>query len=185
MIGCGHIENGQWQFKCFTTDAMTEASEGSVIDSWLAHMEAVRQRVAPDLAQPVVFHWSPAETSNLVTAYNSASTRHQDKKWPALNWFDFLNKVVKKEPVVVLGSMAFGLKSVAKAMHKEGLIVTNWADGITDGMGAMIGAWWCQAEAEKNSQKLTDVDLMKEIVKYNEVDCKVMMEAIAYFRRNH
>ena len=32
--------------------------------------------------------------------------------------------------------------------------------------------------------KLTDLELMQEIVAYNEVDCKVMMEIVRYLRAN-
>ena len=32
---------------------------------------------------------------------------------------------------------------------------------------------------------MTQVGLMDEIEQYNEVDCKVMMEIVAYLRANH
>ncbi|MDP3964034.1 MAG: hypothetical protein Q8Q20_00015, partial [bacterium] len=32
MVGCGHMENETWRFRCFTTDALTETSEAAVID---------------------------------------------------------------------------------------------------------------------------------------------------------
>ncbi len=54
-----------------------------------------------------------------------------------------------------------------------------------DGLGAMVGAWWCDEEAEKTGQPMIELDLMKEIRDYNEVDCKVMWEAISYFRKHH
>ncbi len=185
MIGCGHVEGGQWRFECFVTDALTERSEAAIIDSWLAHMEAVRQRLAPRDEAPRLMHWSPAESSNFETQYNSAKERHLEKDWPSPRWFDFLNRVVKAEPVVVRGAMAFGLKAVAKAMHSHGLIQTLWADGPTDGLGAMVGAWWCQAEAQRTSKPLHEIDLMREIMQYNEVDCRVMMEAVRYLRQHH
>ena len=34
-------------------------------------------------------------------------------------------------------------------------------------------------------RKLTDLELMQEIAAYNEVDCKVMMEIVAYLRAKH
>ncbi len=48
MIGCGHIEGGEWRFECFVADSLEEAAEAVVIENWLAHMEAVRRRLAPD-----------------------------------------------------------------------------------------------------------------------------------------
>jgi len=185
MIGCGHIENGLWQFRCFVPGALTEDGEAAIIDDWLAHMEAVRQRLAPAGDPPRVMHWSPAEVSNFETAYNSAKMRHPGKNWPSPRWFDFLNRVVKAEPVIVRGAMAFGLKSVAKAMHEQRLIETLWGDGPADGLGAMTGAWWCQGESRRTGVALPEIDLMQELMRYNEVDCRVMMEAIHYFRQHH
>ena len=185
MIGCGHIEEGQWRFRCFVADALTGESEAAIIDAWLVHMETVRLRLVSSGEAPRVIHWSPAEASTFETAYNSAKERHPGKDWPSPRWFDYLGRVVKAEPVVVRGAMGFGLKAVAKAMHGHGFIETLWGDGPADGLGAMIGAWWCQDESKRTGKTLPEIDLMKEIVQYNEVDCRVMMEAIRYFRQHH
>jgi hypothetical protein len=186
MIGCGYMENGQWQFRCFTADSLTESCEAAVIDAWLDHMKEVRDKVAPDF-EPLVIHWSKAEVSSLETAYNSAVQRHgvAAKKWVAPKWFDFLKDVIKEEPVVVRGALGFGLKAVAQAMFKLGLIQTKWESGPVDGLGAMVGAWWCANEAAKRNLSLPQVDLMKDIQEYNEVDCKVMMEIVRDLRQYH
>jgi hypothetical protein len=181
MIGCGHIEDGKWQFRCFIADDLSDAAEARVIDEWFAHMQAVTGRLAPGV-DPLVFHWSYAEKTTLDEAYNSARNRHPEKDWPRPNWYDFLNKVMKQEPVVVRGAMAFGLKAIAKAMHQHGLIQTHWGDSVVDGMGAMVGAWRCAEEATAQGCRLEDIPLMGEIAAYNEVDCKVMMEIIGVLR---
>ena len=36
-----------------------------------------------------------------------------------------------------------------------------------------------------NGQPFQEIDLMQEIIDYNEVDCKVMMEIVAYLRKYH
>jgi hypothetical protein len=185
MIGCGHVEGGEWRFECFVADALAEKSEAEIIDSWLTHMEDVRKRLAPRDEAPRVIHWSPAEVSNFETAYNSARERHPDKDWVSPRWFDFLGRVVREEPVVVRGAMAFGLKAVAKALHEHGFIATHWGDGPADGLGAMVGAWWCQDESTRIEKTLPEIDLMGKIMQYNEVDCRVMMEAIRYLRQHH
>lgn len=185
MIGCGHVEEREWRFNSFVARDLTELSESSIIDSWLDHMDAVRQRVAPHGDPPIVIHWSPAEVSNFETDYNSARARHNEKHWPSPRWFDFLNRVVKAEPVIVRGAMAFGLKAFARGLHDHGFIETLWGDGPADGLGAMVGAWWCQGESKRTGVSLESVDLMKEIMAYNEVDCRVMMEAVRYLRAHH
>ena len=98
------------------------------------------------------------------------------------NWFDFPNRVTKKEPVIVPGPMGFGLKTVARSLKQHGLIETDWPDGVTDGLGAMVAAWWCSDEATVLGCSLADVGLMAEVSAYNEVDCRVMMEAVRCLR---
>ena len=187
MVGCGHIEDGEWRFECFIADQLTESAEAVVIEQWLSHMTAVRDRLDPG-ARPKVYHWSSAERASLETAYNAAVKRHGDrgKRWATPRWFDFLSQVIRKEPVVVRGAHGFGLKAITSALHDAGLVETRWQTGPTDGLGAMVGAWWCQHEvAQERAGRLLDIDLMKEIRAYNEVDCKAMMEIVRYLRENH
>ena len=182
MVGCGHIEQGEWKWTGFTVESLTESSEAEIIDSWVAHMEEVKQRIDPNGDEPLVFHWSHAEQSTFETAFNSAKERHPAKGWPDPRWYDFLKLVIREEPVVVRGAFGFGLKSIANAMHGHGLIETLWDAGPTDGLGAMVGAWWSASEAENLDCSLGDVQMMMEIQRYNEVDCKVMMEIIRYLK---
>ncbi|CAN5345938.1 hypothetical protein BH11ARM1_BH11ARM1_00610 [soil metagenome] len=182
MIGCGHMENGEWVFKVFTCDRLDLASEKAIIDAWHEYMFLTETRLG--VREPRVFHWSHAERSFLDSAYNSARVR-QGADWPELNWYDFLIKVMREEPVVVKGALAFGLKHVAKAMHKNGMIATSWEDGPGDGLAAMVGAWSCDRMARENGGSMRDLPLMTSIEKYNEVDCRVMQEIIAYLRANH
>ena len=185
MIGCGHIENGQWEWKSFTVDLLEEDFEADIIDDWLDHMAVVKARLSDDDFDPIVFHWSPAEKSFLEQAYNSAVVRHPEKSWRRPNWFDFWKEVAKSEPVLVKGSFGFGLKSMADALRSHGLIDTSWDSSTTDGLGAMAGAWWVDDTARKDGVSMIEIPLMKDIERYNEVDCKVMMEIIRYLRENH
>jgi hypothetical protein len=182
MIGCGHMQQGEWRFAQWTCDRLDEPSEERMIDAWLAHMAAASG--SADIPATVI-HWAPAEPLNYELEYDAAKKRHPHKNWPALHWFDFLNKVVRAQPVVVRGAMAFGLKAVARAMRHHGCIQTEWTDGPTDGLGAMVGAWSCDEEARETGCTLMDLPLMQSIGQYNEVDCKVMQELVSYLRANH
>ena len=182
MIGCGHVENGAWRFESLATEQLTLAEEARIIDEWIVHMNAVTERLEPANAQPRVIYWSHAET----TAYRSARERHGwPAGWPELGWYDFLDKVVRAEPVVVRGALGFGLKAVANAMHSHGHIETQWPDNQVDGLGAMVGAWRCDAEARRLGIPMTELPLMDDIAGYNQVDCKAMMEIVRYLRANH
>ena len=184
MIGCGHIEEDQWQYECFVADQLVEPDEADIIEAWLEHMQDVRGRVAPD-TRPRVIHWSAAEVSTLETAYNAARRRHpeREQQWEGPNWFDFLSRVMRTEPVAVRGSHGFGLKTVTNALHDHGLIDCEWDTATTDGLGAMVGAWWCQEQINQGqAHRLIDIDLMKQIKGYNQTDCRAMMEIISHLR---
>ena len=186
MIGCGHVEDGEWQFKSLTVNRLTEDEELRIIREWVAHMSTVRDRLDATESTPRIFHWSPAEPTALDNAYTSARARHQvSADWPELGWYDLLAKVIREEPVVVRGALGFGLKEVANAFYCHSLIQTNWADSPVDGLGAMVGAWHCDDEVQKRGIPMGEIALMKEIAQYNEVDCKVMMEIVGYLRENH
>jgi len=184
MIGCGHIEMGEWRFESFIADQLTEPDEANIVEAWMAHMNSVRDRIDPD-GNPKVIHWSAAESSSLETAYNSARNRQpsRQKEWANPNWFDFLTRVMRAEPVAVRGCFGFGLKPVTNALYRHGLVNCRWEDGPADGLGAMVGAWWCQNQiTQGRARRLVDIELMREIRAYNEVDCQAMMESITYFR---
>ena len=186
MIGCGHLENGEWQFKSLVANNLSEGEEIRIIREWVDYMSVVRDRLDPGNGNPRIIHWSNAELTALERAYNSARVRHQERAdWPELGWFDFLQNVMRKEPIVVRGAFGFGLKEVANAMYSHGLITTNWADSPVDGLGAMVGAWRSDHKARKQGISMAQLPLMGEISRYNEVDCKVMMEIVRYLRTNH
>jgi hypothetical protein len=66
-------------------------------------------------------------------------------------------------------------------MQKHGMIKGTLDSSCDNGMSAMIKAW-------KVYQSDKDVDAsekMKDIVKYNEFDCKVLWEILSYLRKNH
>ena len=187
MIGCGHVENGHWQFKCFVAEQLSEPAEATAIEQWLDHMAEVQERLDPG-SRPRVIHWSDHEVSSLEKAYNAAVKRHgsRGRRWPTPRWFDFLKHVVRQEPVAVRGAHGFGLKAITNALHAQGLVQTRWRTGPADGLGAMVGAWWCQNQIDEGrAGRLIDLDLMQQIRDYNEVDCKAMMEIVRYLREHH
>ena len=168
----------------WTVDRLTEADEAAVIRAFVEHVDGLRRARGLGWQDVRLVHWWAHETSTYETAYNSARARHGGPDWQSLPWFDFLTEVVRPVPVTVRGAFDFSLKSLAKAMHAAGLIETTWGDGPTDGMGAMVGAWWCDAEAARVGGSMRDLELMREIERYNEVDCRVMAELVGWLRAN-
>lgn len=186
QIGCGRCVDGQWTFRSFTTKALTTGAEAEMIDEWIDHLTELA--AGAGLASPShvrLFHWSAAETSAIENAYRTALERHRERDWPELDWYDLLAKVVQAEPVVVRGAHGFGLKAFATAMFRLGLIGTQWTEGLADGAGAMAGAWHAAQEAALREIPLTEMPLMREIERYNEIDCHVMAEVLDHLRREH
>jgi hypothetical protein len=182
QIGCGAWREGEWQFAQWTTDTLCEADETNIIAQWLTHMRTQLDEAGINWPDARIVHWSAAETSTLLNAYNSASNRHPQAQWPALPWFDFLEHVIRAAPVTVRGAFGFGLKAIAKAMHGHGLLATSWTDGPTDGLGAMVGAWAAHKEAITHGISMLELPLMQEIADYNQVDCRAMAEIVAWLR---
>jgi hypothetical protein len=184
QIGTGTYRERRWSFRQFTVDDLGVDAEGRMIDDWLAHLaDLAREAGCASASEVRLVHWSLAEESNFERAYESARSRHPDRSWPALAWYDLLSRVFRAQPIVVKGAFSFGLKSIARAMRAQGLIETAWGEGLADGAGAMAGAWSAAADSRARGRSLTESPVMQEIARYNEVDCKVMAEILDYLRR--
>jgi len=184
QIGSGTYRDRRWSFRQFTADDLGVEAEARMIDDWLAHLADVAREAGCASASDVrLVHWSLAEESNFERAYESARSRHPDRSWPALAWYDLLGRVFRAQPIVVKGAFSFGLKSIARAMKSHGLIETAWGEGLADGAGAMAGAWSAAADSRARGRSLTESPVMQEIGRYNEVDCRVMAEILGYLRR--
>jgi hypothetical protein len=184
QIGCGTYRERRWSFRQFTVDDLGVAAEARMIDDWLTHLADLARDAGCASASDVrLVHWSLAEESNFERAYESARSRHPDRSWPALAWYDLLGRIFRAQPIVVKGAFSFGLKSIARALRAHGLIQTAWGEGLADGAGAMAGAWSAAADSRARGRSLADSPVMQEIARYNEVDCRVMAEILDYLRR--
>ena len=153
-----------------------------------------------------IFHWTGAEVRFINRAINrilsgkyvqdreqnnSHSTNKNGNKnlsdlvsmfERTTKWID-MYKVFESEPIVIKGSYRFKLKHIGNAFYSHGLIDTVWKDGkMSDGFRAMLEA----IELYRANQTITHSHPMyKEIVDYNEVDCRVIWEIVNYLRDNH
>ena len=93
----------------------------------------------------------------------------------------------RSEPIGIKGCLNYGLKTVAKTFHKHGYIKTIWDSGSNclDGADAAVGAYKIEKKTKILNIPFSSDPLSKEIVKYNEVDCKVLYEIIYYLRTYH
>jgi predicted RecB family nuclease len=136
-----------------------------------------------ELNPSYLLHWSHAEK----TFYNTAWKKHKLNGFDKIDiWGDML-KVFRDEPITIKGALNFSLKSIAKAFYKHGFIKTIWPNTvISDGMAAMIQAYDCYKTAKKNNiNDIMVLQIMKDIKKYNEVDCKVLWEILSYLVKHY
>lgn len=169
MIGVGWIESSRWNYRCFYANTLTLRGEREMFIEFHDFILKKCER----LNTPALYHWGSAEK----TLYDTMFNRHPDLSVHyedlSCNFFDFL-QIVKHEPILIKGVFGFSLKNYGKALHKLGLIQTNWEDSCADGMQAMLMA----AKCYKSRQSLEENSTFLEIIKYNEIDCKVMYEVI-------
>lgn len=182
MIGIGWKVRGkpEWNYRCLTVDTINSDNEKEIFLSMHDNMlEILETNDAFD--DCTVFHWSHAEK----TFYDQTADKYLDDMGQYANylsweWFD-LCKLFTTTPITVRGALTFSLKDIAPAMYRHGFIQTNWpADGILDGLNAMIKAAECSEDAKKKGISMTELPVMKRIIEYNEVDCKVMMEIVEF-----
>ena len=170
LIGIGYIKNNKWTFEKFVMKEKTVESEAQLFIDWQEYVNIILKIEKKTIAR--MFHWSCAE----VVSCQSFKNRH-----PELNIIDShitfydLNKVFVNEPIVVKGALNFSLKSIAKALNKHGFIKSVWNETspCSNGLTAMVLANNIYNNIHLNIEEESD---MKEIIYYNEIDCKVMWE---------
>ena len=179
MIGVGYSKNGKWIFKTFLMKTKTLDAEGVMFTEFMEYIKLVLKTEKKSHAK--MYHWSFAE----VGAYNSFKSRHANNRITDshISFYD-LNKVFINEPVTVHGALDFSLKTIAKALNKHELIDSVWdtSSPCSNGLNAMILA---NNLYERTSHDIDQEPIMKEIIYYNEIDCKVMWEIHNLIRENN
>jgi len=179
LIGCGYSDpiTKEWIYNYFLAKEISISAEQQIVSDWFSYMDSVKAKF-PSPKEPRLIHWSNAEAS----FFEAVVKRHQilkaDLPWNFNpNWLDFLT-VVRSEPAVIKGAFNFGLKTFGNAMQKLNLVTTVWESDCANGIDAMIIAF----NAYKNSESVEESPEMKDIIHYNEIDCKMVFEIVRYFR---
>lgn len=180
MIGVGYIEKGKWQFKEFTVKNLTEANECKICLSFITFVGDLCKKYKVN--QIKSWHWSNAEQS----VWNNVLLKHKklQKYQNQIDWCDML-KLFQEEPIVIKGSLNFKLKNIASAMYQHGYIKTIWDECVEDGQSAMIQTIEADRIALKTKKSLKQIPMFKSVVKYNEIDVKVLQEMLFYLRQYH
>jgi len=167
FIGIGYEINNEWVFEKRMIHNTTDEEEKRICKEIYERIINVSNGRDYQL-----IHWSGAEPRQwfgIAEKYNI----------PKLNgkWFDLL-KFFKDKEIVIKDTFGYGLKEICWALRKHGKIAAEWEDDCTSGVSAMIML--------KDAIKETDINIeenekTKHISKYNEIDCKVLMEIYKLF----
>ena len=170
MIGCLAVINKdgkkEYIFKDYTVDYLEKKEESRIFKEWIKFMNELNIKFK--IKNPKIFHWGCAEKILLSKAYKNQSV-------PNVNFTDLL-LIFKNIPITIKGVFDFSLKNISKALYKHGLIKNTWENNTIDGREAMVYAWLSNEISNINKKSMKDMELIKDIQKYNYVDCKVVEE---------
>lgn len=171
MIGLGWFYK-TFHYKCFIIKSNTIIEEENMIKEFTQFYENIMKTYKKK--DSIFYHWSPAEP----TIYRKLSTRYDIKK---INFFD-LYKLFYDNNIVINGALTYSLKDIAKAMKKHNMIKTSW--DINNYCGNGLNAMLYAMKLYESSDNITkDNDIMKNIIEYNTIDCKVLWEILTFLRK--
>jgi hypothetical protein len=167
LIGVGWIDNGEWNYKKFICENPTKDNELVIMKNFISWVE--------QLGNPPLFCWH-AEKG----IWNRSVNDHKNHNLKKYEWVDMC-KIFRKEPIIIGNCFNFGLKSIGKALQDNKLINVKLEADCSNGMTAMIRAWNCY---QKYNNPI-EAPLMRDVIKYNEYDVKVLWKIVEYLRINH
>ena len=177
----------EWEYVCFY---MTNFQVNNESELYRVFYEFIlsRQRLSGTRLSKL-FHWTNAEPRFMQRADDRMLKIKNKELHKIINAFDLktqwidMYKVFESEPIVIKGSYRYKLKHIANAFYNNGLIPTIWKDGkVSDGLKAMIEAIRLYRHIDTIN---IDNSIYKDIIDYNEIDCKVIYDIVGYLRDNH
>lgn len=176
MIGVGWVENDKWYYKNFTCAKLTLEEEYRICDEFVKFTEKYKK----------IWYWS-ADHKIWRTCSNRQYDRcDEEQKAEILNNWKFVDEkwsdlamVFQEVPIVIKGCFSFKLKSIAESMRSHGMISAKIDSDCKSGMDAMVSA--CKFYSNNSA----NLDLIRDIAKYNEFDCKVLYEILSFLREKY
>jgi predicted RecB family nuclease len=173
MICLGWNNADKFEYKTFMINRNSDEDEYNMINNMWEFIE--NKMIEMNKNDYVFIHWTNAE----ITFYNKFILKHQNS-FNEFKSFD-LYKLFLDNNIVVKGALNFSLKNIASAFHENKLINSCWEkSSCNNGLQAMYLAY----NLYKNNNHVSEND-MKDIIKYNIIDCRVMWEILSYLRNNY
>ncbi len=181
MIGVYYFDK-KWKYKNFVVKDISYEEEYRIMDEFV---KFIRSQNEPkiwywhaDLAM-----WRRSENRQMDIAFDSQNYEKSDNivdNWKLYDWYD-LCQVFRQEPIVIKDCFKFGLKEIASAMHKHGLIKTKMESKCSSGIDASVKAW----KVYESNVRPERSSVIKDISRYNFFDVAVLQEILYYLRENH
>ncbi len=185
MIGVYYKENNAYKYKNFTINKISLEEERRIMDEFINFIEGIQLTYIKENgiinmsnARKRFFYWSNAEEV-ILEAVNKRNRNFFNNFLNNSTFIDML-RVFHDEPIIIPEHRKFGLKEIGKKMYKYNFINTTWvSEGPENGLDAMLKACNFFKDKDKNSET------MEQIIKYNNNDCKVLLEIVEYLRKHH
>lgn len=173
LIGVIYEKDGSWLYKSFVprqidydTHHSSSSYEVQNIRDWIDFMDGFGEPYC-------VMNWSVAEQSML----SSLSKQYRFELEKTIEWIDLLKLFKTTINFVCDGMKTYSLKDVAKSMYKLGFIKTLWNDNVMNGLEANI---ILIPNFTRGDYVLKNCNSLSDIIDYNEIDCRVMMELFEF-----
>jgi hypothetical protein len=160
-------------YKSFIAKEATLEEEYRIMNEFVEYLKS--------LDNPKLWHWSADQMiwnraeSRQASLADPVKSQHITENWALKDWCDAC-RLFLAEPIVVKGCYSFGLKDIAEAMYKHGMIKSEIISNCRSGFDAGILARQAYDSKEKMEAVLGDIE------KYNEFDVKVLSEILEYLR---
>lgn len=176
MIGVGYYKNKKWIHSTFTMDKFGYKGENIVVDSFIKFIKNILSGNKKNKAR--FYYWSHIECT--LIRKNSENRKNIYSEFiKEMEWIDLLD-VFKSGAIVVKGAKNYSLKEIAKNMYDNGLIKTTWDNNkVSNGFDALTTAGRIYGG---NLNCRGKKNLIDDVKKYNEVDCKVLWDIVRYMR---
>lgn len=174
LIGIGYSFNNEWNYKYFLAEDLTDNIQISMINNMKNYIKEISELY--NTLEPNLYHWSNFEPM----IFNKLCNKYKIEQ-PYYNWSDIL-KMFHEEPIVIKGALNFSLKNIGKALYDLKYITTIWDDSLNvkNGLDAMFQAYYIY----KNKDNLNFNKEIEPIIKYNDVDCKIMWDILNALNKN-
>lgn len=205
IIGVGYInpesDNNEWIFKKFIANRLTFNEEKRIISEWIEYMKDVIEKYNLDEPEKInknqykcrIYHWSSAEFNMMKRFIKKLEpdNNHNDKKiisnihqiFYDYNWVDLLH-IFKDTPIIVKGAFNFSLKTISNALYNLKEIDILWEDNnCVNGMESMFVSIEANKWAINENKDIIDYKYMLDVIKYNEIDCKVMWKILLFLQK--